>query len=239
MAVTTARPLRFAKSVSVGRDIQEKQELHQELLAEEREIVEQVLAGDKNQFRILVDRYQSRTLAVAIGLVGNRDDAQDLVQHAFLKAYSNLKSFRGQSSFYTWLYRILVNLSIDLSRKSYRRSEVQVDESVSMEAISTRAGGDPEKYMGHIDSPDEAFQRGEMREAFGKALNQLSVEHRSVLMLREIEGLSYAEISETVGCTKGTVMSRLHHARKKMQEILKELLSMEPTSVEQHSGTTL
>ena len=155
------------------------------------------------------------------------------MQHAFLKAYKNLKSFKGQSSFYTWLYRILFNLSIDLSRKAYRRSEFQVDENVSLEAISKSAGGDPHTYMGHIVAPDEAFERGEMQEAFGKALGELSPEHRAVLMLREVEGLSYLEISETVGCTKGTVMSRLHHARKKMQESLKSLLSLESVFLEQ------
>lgn len=230
MAVSTVRPLRFAKSVatrvSVDRESQEKHK-RDSLLLEERDVVEQVLCGKKDEFGILVERYQNRALAVAIGLVGNRADAQDLVQHAFLKAYSNLKSFRGQSSFYTWFYRILFNLSIDLSRKAYRRSEFQVDEDMSLEAVSARAGGDPQTYMGHVVSPGEALERSEMREAFTSALEELTPEHRSVLMLREIDGLSYSEISDVVGCTKGTVMSRLHHARKKMQGSLKKLLSLE------------
>lgn len=232
MAVTTARPLQFAKSMTAGRESEETAELHQEVLAEERAVVERVLAGDTEEYRVLVDRYQHRALAVAIGIVGNRDDAEDLVQHSFLKAYSNLASFRGQSSFYTWLYRILYNLSIDLSRKAYRRSEMQVEEGVSIEAIASRVGGDPEQYMGHVVGPEEAFNRAEMREAFSEALEELSPEHRSVLMLREIEGLSYAEISETVGCTKGTVMSRLHHARKRMQARLRELLSFDEVKEE-------
>jgi RNA polymerase sigma-70 factor (ECF subfamily) len=241
MSMTIARPLHFAGSIVASRSKSnpkkvENAEVQQEVLNEERAVVERILGGDKNAYRVLVDRYQSRALAVAIGIVGNRDDAEELVQQAFLKAYTNLESFRGQSSFYTWLYRILFNLSVDLSRKAYRRSELQVDEGVSFEALSERAGTNPEQYLGHIASPEEAFERGELREAFAEALSTLTPEHRTVLMLREVDGLSYSEISDAVGCSKGTVMSRLHHARRKMQGKLRELLSLPGKSGQYEEG---
>lgn len=195
--------------------------------------VERVRAGDLDAFRELFQRYESRARAIAYGVVGNRDDAEDVVQEAFLKAYRNISSFRGQSSFYTWFYRIVFNLSIDLSRKRYRKVESSLGQTEAIDALhfhadsSTGAGrpaGNAGDLLGHIDGPEDVVNRSDIRRSIAKALDGLSADHRAVIVLREIDGLSYSEISDVVGCSKGTVMSRLHHARRRMQRALSELL---------------
>ena len=183
-------------------------------------LVDRARAGDLQAFRELVERYQNRALSIAIGVVGSREDAEDVVQEAFLKAYRNLGSFRGQSSFYTWLYRIVFNLAIDLSRKRYRRSETNVGDHSSMDVLSHHSSGDVSDFLGSVPDPDQAMQRTELGQSIARALDSLSAEHRAVIVLREIDGLSYSEISDVVGCSKGTVMSRLHHARKRLQRAL-------------------
>jgi RNA polymerase sigma-70 factor, ECF subfamily len=185
-------------------------------------LVERVRGGDTNAFRKLVERYQQRVLSIALGVVGNYQDAEDIAQEAFLKAYRNLGSFRGHSSFYTWLYRIALNLAIDLSRKAYRRSERSIEETFpndsAIDSSNSSAGG----YMAHNERPDEYLHRMEVRRRFYRALESLSPQHRATIILREIDGLSYTEIADVVGCSKGTVMSRLHHARKRLQKALEE-----------------
>ena len=187
----------------------------------DREFVERAQAGDQEAFRILVEKYQKRAHAIALGILGNYDDAEDVAQQAFLKAYRNLSKFRGQSSFYTWLYRIVFNLAIDLSRKSYRKSEHGTQDASTLEMLAHGAssqGG--QNFISSSVMPDEQLERKEIRKKFLAALETLSDEHRAVIMLREIDGLSYDEISNVVGCTKGTVMSRLHHARKRLQKAI-------------------
>ncbi len=184
------------------------------------EYVELARAGDLEAFRQLVTRYQSRAFSVAIGIVGRKEDAEDIVQEAFLKVYRNLGSFRGQSSFYTWLYRIVFNLSIDLSRRRYRRSEASFGDSSSMDAVVQNVGKDASDFMATSTSPDMELDRVQIGKRIALGLEKLSPAHRAVIVLREIDGLSYTEISDVVGCSKGTVMSRLHHARKKLQQFL-------------------
>lgn len=189
-------------------------------------LLERAQAGDLAAYGELVRRYQSRVVTVAYGILRNREDAEDVVQEGFLKAYRNLNNFRGQSSFYTWLYRIVFNLSIDLSRKKYRRTEVnsgdslQVDAHLARNATERGGSGTGDVIIGRMAGPDEELSRGELRGKINQAMESLSDDHRSVIMLREVDGLSYAEIADVVGCTKGTVMSRLHHARRRLQKIL-------------------
>lgn len=192
-------------------------------VSSDHSLVKRAKKGDKDAYRELVERYQQRVLSVALGVIGNPHDAEDIVQDGFLKAYKNLDSFKGNSSFYTWLYRIVFNLSIDLSRKAYRKNEYSSDDSSKMDALSYSTGAKADLYMGKIAAPDKEFESSQIREGFRAALAELTEEHRAVVVLREIDGLSYAEISEVLGCSKGTVMSRLHHARKKLQSSLRSL----------------
>lgn len=186
-------------------------------------LVERAKAGDSEAYRELVEEYQTRAHSIALGILGNYQDAEEIAQEAFVKAYKNLSSFRAQSSFYTWLYRIIFNLSIDLSRKAYRRSEIGMEDNTAIDTVAQYSDADSSRYMGTVSDPESEYRNQEIRQRFNEALAALSPDHRAVITLREIDGLSYAEISEVVACTKGTVMSRLHHARKKLQAALQEL----------------
>lgn len=186
-------------------------------------LVAKAQAGDLQAFRELVSKYQTRAQAVALGIVGNHHDAEDLIQEAFLKAFRNLHAFRGQSGFYTWLYRIVFNLAIDLGRRKYRKSEVQARDEQVFDGGQRHSSVDASSYMSRSSGPDEEFERAEIRRRIDSAISQLSPDHRAVILMREVDGLSYEEISDALKCSKGTVMSRLHHARRKLQRALADL----------------
>ena len=181
----------------------------------EKALVARAARKDKEAYRMLVERYQSRAFAIAFEVVRSREDAEDIVQESFVKAYLALKKFKGDSSFYTWLYRIVYNLAIDYKRKIQRRGGIasEYDESVM--------SGVKDGPHSQLESPDRSLERGEVAEQISAALSELTEQHRTIVLLREVDGLSYDEIAKIVGVKKGTVMSRLHYARKKLQESLK------------------
>jgi RNA polymerase sigma-70 factor (ECF subfamily) len=177
--------------------------------------------GDHDAFRVLVERYQGRAYRLAARLLGDPDLARDAVQEGFLKAYGSLERFEGRSGFYTWLYRLVFNLCIDMKRRDRSSRHVEWDDEVarSVEASSDEALG-PE--------PGAELDRGELREALARAIEQLPDEARRTLLLREVDGLSYAEIAESLGIPKGTVMSRLHHARRRVRQLLVQAGAVDP-----------
>lgn len=187
-------------------------------VAAESTLVARARSGDRSAYRELVERYQRRAFAVALEVVRNREDAEDIVQEAFVKAYLSLDDFRGESAFYTWLYRIVYNMAIDYRRRVARRG----GDSRSLDGVQVSDDSDLGPVaMGHIESPHDNLIRKEQRRSLRSALDELSEEHRTVILLREVEGLSYAEIARVVGVSRGTVMSRLHYARKRLQSVLK------------------
>ena len=168
---------------------------------------------------MLVERYQRRIGALALGMVRNRDDALDIAQDTFTRAYQNLDRFKGDSAFYTWLYRIAVNLCMDHRRRASKQAEVPLEPDERGEA--------PPRPLPDGPRPDQPFERArdaEIAHRVQAAMRELTPEHRAVILLREVEGLSYAEISEVLDCPQGTVMSRLHYARRQMQARLRELI---------------
>ena len=172
-------------------------------------------------FRELVERHQRRAFAVAFALVRDESDARELVQDAFLRVYKGLGSFEGTSSFFTWLYRIITNLSIDLMRKPGRQT-VELDEA-RLEADGNGGSGDFDvSLFGRVDGADPAavVRRREIAASLQVALDALPSYHRAVIVLREIEGMSYEEMAQAMGVSKGTIMSRLFHARQKLQRAL-------------------
>jgi len=186
------------------------------------ELVRRTLQGDHEAYRALVTTYQSKVYGIAYGVVHNRDDALDIAQEAFIKAFSKLRSFRGTSSFYTWLYRITVNLAIDHARKRKHLVTVDYDESILEKAPpegGPRGGGET--------NPLEVLKREELNETIMSAIIELPEEQRATVVLREIEDLSYAEIAAVLGCSIGTVMSRLHYGRKKLRQKLSGYLAAE------------
>ncbi len=179
------------------------------------ELIEKTRSGDRAAFQTLVERYQRRIYAVAYGLLGNREDALDAVQEAFIKAYRSLDRFKGKSSFYTWLYRITANTAIDLGRKASRRDEIEFREEIEQDE---EKGNYP--IAPSAEDPASRLMKKELGELIDGAIQELPHEQRTAIVLREIEGLSYREIAEVMRCSQGTVMSRIHYARKKLRELL-------------------
>jgi len=187
----------------------------------DHEIVARCKRGDRRAFQLLVERYQRRVYGIAIGMLRKPEDAMDATQEAFIKVFRKLGDFKGDSSFYTWLYRIAVNACIDHCRKRARARTVEYDDGVArteVEAAVPLSGNTRPMHPGH------ALQNAELNEALAAALEQLSENHRTVILLREVDGLSYEEIADVMECQIGTVMSRLHHARKNLQMALKPFL---------------
>ncbi len=188
------------------------------LLAELDDIalVERVRAGDREAFRPLVERHQQTLYRMAWSRVRDDDEARDIVQAAFVKAWTHLEGYRSEASFLNWLRRIVENLCTDHVRKKVRRKTGSFDE-----AIATRDEDGSILEVHHEDSPHKALVRKELRERIHAALDELSEDQRQILLLREIDGLSYKEIADHVGIPEGTVMSRLFYARKRVQAILR------------------
>ncbi len=185
--------------------------------AYDRGLIARAAGGDMRAFRELVGRHQRKAHAVAYGIVRNADDAREVVQDAFMRVYRHLDDFEGQASFSTWLYRIVYNLSIDALRRRSPGRAVELDDRTDLEGapdelVPWRGAGDP----------FAALDQRRLGEAVQECLDKLPPYHRTVIVLRELEGLSYEEIAQTMEVSKGTVMSRLFHARRKMQRMLRE-----------------
>ena len=195
----------------------------------DHDLVQRIQAGDSDAFRALFDKYHRRAFAVAMGVVKNEDDALDAVQDAFVKVHKNIHKFQGSSSFYTWLYRIVMNVSIDHVRRTSRRKSLDFDERALHEESEVAGDGALLPRVTNAN-PGKAALRAELGSAIQAALEELPEHHRAVIVLREIEGMSYEEMAEALQVPKGTIMSRLFHARKKMQVALAPYLSGEAVS---------
>ncbi len=189
----------------------------------DRELVRRAREGDQAAYRALVERYQRRVFSLALTLLKDRDDAADVAQETFLKAYQGLSSFKGEAGFYTWLYRIANNLAIDLIRRRGHTVREEIDEELLDPEAAQACEGLLATRLG-VDPAEEAM-RHELGETLERALAELPEKHRAILILREVEGLSYEELSLALDIPKGTVMSRLFHARAKMQRLLTGELS--------------
>jgi len=180
---------------------------------DEAELIERAKAGDTKAFGVLVERYQRRVVGVAMAVVHDQEDALELAQETFVRAFENVGKFESRSSFSTWLYRIAANIAIDFRRRERRHPAMRGEEAeIELQRLPSKLG----------DAFKET-QRGEMAQRIRGALDQLTPEHRAAILLREVEGLSYDEISDVLQCPRGTVMSRLHYARNHLREILKDL----------------
>jgi RNA polymerase sigma-70 factor (ECF subfamily) len=187
---------------------------------DDSKLLERVRGGERDAYRVLVERYQKRVYNLAYSLLKNREDAADIAQDAFVKAYRSLEGFKGDASFYTWIYRITNNLCIDFLRKAGPAAKVEYSEEMSDDSSAEAQAG-----VGVLSSrlgtnPQRSALRRELAEKMEEALAQLPEKHRAILVLREVDGLSYEELAQVFEIPKGTVMSRLFHARTKMQEIL-------------------
>jgi RNA polymerase sigma-70 factor (ECF subfamily) len=189
--------------------------------ADELQLVRRARRGDDEAFRTLMERYQRKVYAIAYGMVRNRDLAMDLCQDACIKVHRYLNSFQGNSSFYTWLYRLVVNRCIDYLRKEGKRDTVEYDDNRLRTMDEVEIDTAPKASE---ESPLQILDRKELAARISTALGALSEKHRAVIVLREVEGLSYGEIARVLKIRRGTVMSRLHHARKYLQHELSAYL---------------
>jgi RNA polymerase sigma-70 factor (ECF subfamily) len=189
---------------------------------EDRKLVRAAQKGDPAAFRQLVEKYQRRVYQLAVGMLKDSDEAMDITQDTFVRVHRYLPSFKGDSSFFTWTYRIAMNLCLDAQRKKGRSERVDLADGDEAEI---EAAMDPPSAA--LAGPQRAALNAELKGKIEEALQSLSENHRSILLLRELEGLSYEELAKVLGIRKGTVMSRLFHARLKMQNKLREYLGEE------------
>ena len=186
----------------------------------ELDLVRRCQAGDTEAFDELVSRYRTRVFGMIYNMVHSEQDAWDLAQDSFLKAWKSIKRFRGRSSFYTWIYRIVMNVTIDwLRKKQIKGAGTEFDDAIQLRQVDPASKTVPKTEA----LPYETMERDEVRVRIDKAIAQLSSEQRAVILMKEIDDMQYHEIAEALGCSIGTVMSRLFYARKKLQTLLRDV----------------
>ncbi len=177
---------------------------------QEAQIVRKVLQGDVNAFETLVLEYEKSVYSITLRMTGNNEDAADMTQETFIKAFNSLQSFRGDSKFSVWLYRIATNVCLDFLRSRNRKPTVSLSvEDDEGEEVQLDIADESQ-------SPEQLLERGLTRDAVRRGLEALSPDYRQILLLREIQGLSYEEISQVLDLEVGTVKSRIFRARKRL-----------------------
>ncbi len=187
--------------------------------AEERALVLRAQAGDLSAYDELVRRYQERVYAVVYHMTSNHEDANDLAQESFIKAYQALKSFKGNSSFFTWVYRIAVNRTINFLKQRKNRGHMSLDD------LDFQAEHDPDLVaLVSEKTPRRDLNLAELQEKLNAAMQKLSEDHRLVVTLHDIQDMSHDEIAKIMDCNVGTVRSRLYYARQQLQGHLSDYL---------------
>jgi RNA polymerase sigma-70 factor (ECF subfamily) len=182
----------------------------------EKLLLERAKTGDIAAFEELIECYQRKIFNIALRIVGNYDDANDLAQEVLIRIYKSIANFKEQSSFSTWIYRITTNVCLDEIRKRKNRKVISLDEEIKVE------DGEMQRQIVSSDPlPEDAAEVGELRELVNGAIRSLSEEHRMVIVLRDIQGFSYDEIAEMLKCPEGTVKSRINRARLALKNVLK------------------
>ena len=178
---------------------------------DEGELVSRCQEGDQEAQKLVFDHYRDRIYRIAYGVVRQREDALDIVQEVFIKLFRSIGSFKGKSSLYTYIYRMAMNTAIDYARKTKKHTASSIDGEGGYQPSDR-----PEKRQ------DQILKNKELGGRLSAALGKLPKDQRAALVFREVEGLSYQEMAEAMKCSIGTVMSRLHYGRKKMQELLRD-----------------
>ncbi|MDR1736706.1 MAG: sigma-70 family RNA polymerase sigma factor [Oscillospiraceae bacterium] len=179
----------------------------------EQDLIAQVQTGNHDAFERLIRLHEKRVYTIALRMTGDTEDAFDVSQDILLRVYSNIGMFKGESSFSTWLYRLATNVCLDFLRKRKRRRARET-------SLDGDEGGEVRDMPDTRYTPEKAFEKLELREEIRRALDRISPEHRQILLLREISGLSYTEISKALGLEIGTVKSRIARAREQMRVLL-------------------
>ncbi|MCR4437043.1 MAG: sigma-70 family RNA polymerase sigma factor [Clostridiales bacterium] len=192
---------------------------------DEKSLLEKAKNGDVFAYESLIEGYQKKVFNLALRMVGNREDASELAQEVFIRVYKSLKGFKEQSQFSTWIYKITTNVCLDELRKRKNRNITSLDEEIKLEDSEIKRQIEDDK-----PTPEMIVEKNELKKVVSDAIKLLSDEHRTVIVMRDIQGFSYEEIARIINCPEGTVKSRLNRARLALKEILKgkaELLSYE------------
>jgi RNA polymerase sigma-70 factor (ECF subfamily) len=179
-------------------------------------LIDDLREGDMTALAILVEKYKRLVYRLAIQITKNHEDANDVMQDTFLKVYESIHSFRKESAFETWLYRIVVNHAMNLVKRRKRRRESSLSAASEAEIHP-----DVRRTADLVNDPHVNAERKELQKWVTQAVDSLPVKHRTVVILHEFEGLTHAEIASILNCSEGTVRSRLHYARNKLRELLK------------------
>lgn len=180
----------------------------------EKILIKKCIKGDIDAFEKLIEAHQKRAYNIALRILKNPDDAMDISQEAFIKVFKSIKSFKFQSSFSTWLYRIISNTCIDFLRKN-KNETYSIDNP-----IQTEEGNIKRQFEDQGNTTEEMFDKKMTKELVHQAIDELDNQHRVIVILRDIEGFSYNEIADILGCTLGTVKSRISRARDNLKNII-------------------
>lgn len=181
----------------------------------EKHLLESAKKGDIEAFEKLIEAHEKKVFNIALRMMGNYEDAKDMAQEAFIRVFKSIGSFKEQSSLSTWIYRIITNICLDELRKRKNRKVMSIDDNIKYD------DGEIKRDIVSDDlTPEEKVERDEVKRMVSYAINELSDEHRTAIVLRDIQGFSYKEISEIVNCPEGTVKSRISRARQALREIL-------------------
>lgn len=183
---------------------------------EESEMISRCQKGDQEALKEIFDKYHKKVYRISYGVVRQREEALDIVQEVFIKLFRSIRNFKGRSQFYTYLYRMTMNTAIDHARKAGKQFFSSLDEEGSFEPPDELEKG-----------PERVLLQKELEERVKWAMSKLPAEQKAALIFRDVEGLSYQEMAEAMGCSIGTVMSRLHYGRKRVQELLKDYVGLQ------------
>jgi RNA polymerase sigma-70 factor (ECF subfamily) len=191
------------------------------MIENEKYYLKKAKSGDIEAFEILVEGHQKRIYNIALKMLGNKDDAMELSQEALIKIYKSIKKFKEESSLSTWIYRITTNVCLDYLRKMKNKKTYSIDETLDLDEGEVNI-----QIVDNSNRPDKIFEQKETREMIKKSINQLSVDQRMVVILKDIEGYSYEEISNYLKVPVGTVKSRINRARILLKNIVKKNMEL-------------
>lgn len=182
----------------------------------EKELVNKARDGDIEAFEFLIHEYQKKVFNIAYRMIGNYDDASELAQEVFIKAYKSIRNFKGDSSFSTWIYKVTTNVCLDEIRKRKNKKVISLDEE-----IEYKDGEVKRQIKDERPSPEKILENKQVRKAVEDSINELADDFKTVIVLRDVQGFSYEEISKMIDCPQGTVKSRINRARQSLKQILK------------------
>lgn len=184
-------------------------------MADEKLLIEKALSGDPIAFEDLIAIHQKNIFSIAYRIAGNQNDAEDMAQEVLIKIFKNLNQFKGNSKFSTWLYRVTTNTCLDMKKKIMKHSSYSLDQN-----LETDEGSISTEIQDNSPTPEQYAEQNAVQRAVNQAISNLNDQHKKVIILRDVQGFSYEEIADMLGCSVGTVKSRINRARAQLKKIL-------------------